>query len=410
MYLKENCYLVEGYKNAAIYDLDNCKVYSLNENAKNIIKKYLDNSDVEISEEDKNFMEKLRDINLIEYKKNKSKIVLEEQKPCIKYAWLEITSNCNLKCIHCYGKFGDVKNSAKGVLSTNDWKEIIDKLLINKCKEIQLIGGEPMIHKDFYELLKYAHDKGMERIDFFTNATLINQESIEVFKKTNASVRVSLYGHNKELHEKITKIKGSFEKTEKALKLLKKSNIRTKIAVVIMRENEKYISEIKKYINSLGHEYTGYDVIRPSCVLDSKEHSVSNINILKSRYNVRPKFWINKESFMENHYYNSCWNGKVAITANGDIIPCIFARDDVAGNIKKDTVEYIKENIIKKWKITKDDVEECKNCEFRYCCHDCRPLAKGILGDIYAKYPRCCYNPYTGEWMDIKDVTKELKI
>ena len=52
----------------------------------------------------------------------------------------------------------------------------------------------------------------------------------------------------------------------------------------------------------------------------------------------------------------------------------------------------------------------CKDCEFRYCCHDCRPLAEGVAGNKKAKYPRCCYNPYDGEWMDIKECTKEVKI
>lgn len=42
----------------------------------------------------------------------------------------------------------------------------------------------------------------MKRIDVFTNATLINEESIKIFKETNANVRISLYGSNQETHEK----------------------------------------------------------------------------------------------------------------------------------------------------------------------------------------------------------------
>ena len=150
-------------------------------------------------------------------------------------------------------------------------------------------------------------------------------------------------------------------------------------------------------------------MIRPSCVNTISTHTILNTETLKSRYNMEPVFWTSKESFKENFFYNSCWNGKIAITATGDIIPCIFARDEVVGNIRKNSFEQIEKKIINKWSITKDDIEVCKDCEFRYCCHDCRPIAKGINGDTYSKYPRCCYDPYTGLWENIEDITKEIK-
>ena len=101
-----------------------------------------------------------------------------------------------------------------------------------------------------------------------------------------------------------------------------------------MRENEKYINEIKSYILNLGHRYNGYDVIRPTCINDGANHSIIDYNILKSRYNVKPNFYTNKNSFDMNYYYNSCFNGKIAITSNGDILNCIFDRDKIIGNLK----------------------------------------------------------------------------
>ncbi len=189
---------------------------------------------------------------------------------------------------------------------------------------------------------------------------------------------------------------------------MKKNNIPTSIAVVVMKENEKYIEEIKKYITELGYRYNGYDVIRPSCVTDKKNHSITDIKLLKTRYNTKPEFWTNNNSFIENHFYNSCWNGKIAITSKGEILPCIFARDEIIGNIREDTEAKLKEKIVMTWRTTKDDVDTCKDCEFRYCCHDCRPLAKAINGKTMSKYPRCCYDPYKGIWEKIEDCTKEI--
>ena len=53
------------------------------------------------------------------------------------------------------------------------------------------------------------------------------------------------------------------------------------------------------------------------------------------------------------------------------------------------------------WELTKDKVLVCKDCEYRYACFDCRPLAADSnYGMNYsnAPAPRCTYNPYTGEW------------
>jgi hypothetical protein len=54
------------------------------------------------------------------------------------------------------------------------------------------------------------------------------------------------------------------------------------------------------------------------------------------------------------------------------------------------------------WASTKDQVAVCKDCEYRYVCFDCRPLSEGAAGGradyLHAPYPRCTYNPYTGEW------------
>ena len=44
----------------------------------------------------------------------------------------------------------------------------------------------------------------------------------------------------------------------------------------------------------------------------------------------------------------------------------------------------------------------CQDCEYRYVCFDCRPISEAVAGRnsnyLSSPYPRCTYNPYTGEW------------
>lgn len=46
------------------------------------------------------------------------------------------------------------------------------------------------------------------------------------------------------------------------------------------------------------------------------------------------------------------------------------------------------------WTIKKDDIDICKDCEFRYICSDCRVQVE----HKYARPNTCIYNPYTNKW------------
>jgi radical SAM protein with 4Fe4S-binding SPASM domain len=67
------------------------------------------------------------------------------------------------------------------------------------------------------------------------------------------------------------------------------------------------------------------------------------------------------------------------------------------GNLRDNTPlkELIKTEI---QGFSKDKVEGCKECEFRYACYDCRP--DSISNDIYAKPYYCTYDVENGEWLD----------
>ncbi|NJL77136.1 MAG: hypothetical protein HC892_21095, partial [Saprospiraceae bacterium] len=82
------------------------------------------------------------------------------------------------------------------------------------------------------------------------------------------------------------------------------------------------------------------------------------------------------------------------------------------GHINKVSLrEPLLDNPFKRaWKIKKDDVKICKDCEFRYICSDCRVFTEDPE-DINSKPLKCGYNPYTLEWTDWKSTPeKQLQI
>lgn len=406
MYFNKDRIYVTGAKCAAIYDLQNNVVYSINSDGRKILDRVYEGKEVAFSVEEEGFLNNLLEMGLLTLEPVKHTPYLKREEE-IKYVWLELTDACNLRCVHCYGDFGYTV-CADNNLTTDKWKEIIKEISGYPNAGIQFIGGEPLAYKGFVDLLKYAHECGVKRIDVFTNATLLTKETIKHIAECNASVRVSIYGHTAEIHDKITQVRGSFEKMVNNVKLLVSEGVKVKCALIVMKENESFVSECLDFATRLFKKNNGYDVIRNTAPGEKNQHYVKDFGILKPRYQTYAKFFTSFEGFYHNHFYNSCWSGKLSITSCGDIIPCIFARQSVCGNIKETSLNQILNNLEKEWAITKDKVEVCRDCEYRYACHDCRPTAWGVTGNYFSKHERCTYDPYSGEWLPIEEYTREI--
>jgi len=98
--------------------------------------------------------------------------------------------------------------------------------------------------------------------------------------------------------------------------------------------------------------------------------------------------------FIESIQYNSCLNKKISVDKNGLIKNCPSMNDSF-GNIStvklKDVVQ--KESFRRIWKINKDKIEVCSDCELRYVCQDCRAYIED-KNRIYSKPVKCNYDPY----------------
>ena len=114
-------------------------------------------------------------------------------------------------------------------------------------------------------------------------------------------------------------------------------------------------------------------------------------------------FVTNIKVFTESHHHNSCLHKKIAIDKDGNIRNCPSMPQSF-GNIKDTTLEEAlnHKDFKKYWNLTKDSIEVCKDCEFRYICTDCRAYTEktheNADGLDTSKPLKCGYSPYTGEW------------
>lgn len=109
-------------------------------------------------------------------------------------------------------------------------------------------------------------------------------------------------------------------------------------------------------------------------------------------------FQLNIFNFVESHNFNSCLNRKISIDKKGLIRNCPSLPESYGHIENTSLAEVVKNPEFKKyWRITKDEIEVCRDCEFRYICTDCRAYRERP-GDVYSKPLKCGYDPYTGTW------------
>lgn len=388
--LSSSCKLIKGVKRAAIYDLKKGLVYSINEEAKRII---------DGSPDKFGFWKKLEKIGLTSSEVDGFKFKKESPPEAgLEFIWLELTTRCNLKCLHCYADGGHAGQTAE--LDIKSWKKIIREGFKLDCRKLQFIGGEPFLYNGLFDLALYARESGYKFIEIFTNGTFLTREAIKKIKDLEINIALSIYSNCPSIHDKITQTKGSYSSVYQNLLILKEAKVPTRVALILMKQNQKTINRTINSLKKIGI-IPRPDVVRPTGRGDCSAIIPDIVSVKKWGFMSEPNFSTSPREFSFNKYWNSCWAGKIAITSKGEVLPCIFARNHIVGDLSKEMAleEVIfGEALQKLWKITKDDVEVCKDCEYRYVCSDCRPIAESTFGNLYAKNPRCGYNPYLGEW------------
>ena len=396
--LSKKTVVVFGAVNGAIYDFKRNRIYAINHESCKFLKNFIATHHVENNEEQQ-YLDELYSKELIDLEYNYSKFKFEEEFDSqINFCWLEVTQSCNLKCIHCYE--GIAHESKSNKLKTEEWFLVLDQLNALGCKYIQFIGGEPSCCNEIIKLLDYAGNLNFKSISYFTNGTILHDDLLKCFVRNSVRINVSLYGPSARIHDAITLTQGSFNKTVNNIHRMLDNNLSVTIAVSIMRENEEYYNDTIKFIRSIGIKNFKFDLVRSVKSCGDKFHEATRKDLIELKCRTKPHFSISEQKFQAAQRRNTCWYGKFAVSETGDVLPCVFERQIVYGNVKdKSIFEILNSYACKEfWHLDFSKVDECKQCEFRYACKDCRPLGI-VAGSIKQKNPRCFYSPKKGRWI-----------
>ena len=220
----------------------------------------------------------------------------------------------------------------------------------------------------------------------------MTESLFQLIVSSKSEVHFSIYGVGKR-HDEITQKDGSFDKTIYWAKRFNDAGIKVVPSIVYMKENYDQREAIESTLKSIGIKPKHGDAIRPMESGEQSSHMLSEEQIKDFEIH-SPNFKASKQLFYSNILGNSCLYGKLSINQNGEVYPCEFMRNSY-GNLKRESLDEIidklKANV---WSITHDQISDCKDCEFRFACKDCRHL---VINNSQKKY-RCFYSPKEGEF------------
>ncbi|MBT4793027.1 MAG: radical SAM protein, partial [Halobacteriovoraceae bacterium] len=168
---------------------------------------------------------------------------------------LSITHRCNIKCSMCFYHLNlhDAKE-----MNLETFKKIIQQ--VHKTKPgIILTGGEPFMHKNLVEFVKYAKSFNLP-VQIFTNGTLMKPEVLhQLFDAKLDYLNITVLG-NKEVHDTVAQVKGSYDRLVKNLEYASQIKASTKIILnySITPESVETLDEPIKLANQYNCEGVRY--------------------------------------------------------------------------------------------------------------------------------------------------------
>ena len=161
----------------------------------------------------------------------------------------ELTYACNLACVHCLSSSGrrDPKE-----LSTAEALSVVDQLADLQVFYVNIGGGEPMIRKDFFDIVDHAVDRHVG-VKFSTNGYYIDKAAAERFASSDLlDIQISLDGFDAKTNDAV-RGEGSWEAARRAMDNLAEANFgEFKISIVATRHNFDQLDDYKKMADDYG--------------------------------------------------------------------------------------------------------------------------------------------------------------
>ena len=177
---------------------------------------------------------------------------------------LEVTSRCNLRCVHCYLGPQEEQHARRAAeMSTGEVTAFIDQMVEAGTLYLTITGGDPMMRPDFPQIYRHARQSGL-LVTVFCDGVLVSERIVELFRELPPSlIEVSIYGATAETYERITRVPGSFPKFLAGLARLREAGLKVGLKSVLMTLNQHEMLAMEQMAQDWGLKFRYDSAIFP---------------------------------------------------------------------------------------------------------------------------------------------------
>lgn len=311
------------------------------------------------------------------------------EKPRLRHLFLELTMRCNENCLHCGSRCNEVKSEELSVEVYRDFLDKIKEDFGTKDKMLCITGGEPLLRKDFFDIMGYATLLGFNW-GMTSNATLIDKKVAKRLQRIGMkTISVSIDGL-RETHDAFRRTPGGYDRAMAGINnLIEVGGFKAiEITTVVTHKSIKELDALYEIFNKMdidswrviGMEPMGRAKDYPELLLTPEDQKYLFEFIRNKRISGEPVTYgcshylgLEYEREVRDWYFN-CTAGiyTASITASGDIIACLDIErrpEFTQGNILKDSFKDVWENGFKQFRRNVgENNSKCRECsEWEFC-------------------------------------------
>ncbi len=345
--------------------------------------------------------------------------------------WM-ITGRCNYNCLHCFNAKDNERLQSEFTMEQAN--QLLDQAQKAGINSFTITGGEPMVHKNFFEIIEGIYKRGMYVEELNTNGHFINKEALDKFKKIGCFPLIKISFDGIGHHDWLRDRKGAEKDTLDAIKLCLDEGFRVKVQMNVYRGNLDTLLETVETVEKLGAEeiriiktteVPRWEENAPNQTLGFTEYYDEMLKFVKEFIKKDHKIIVDIWQMLQLLSYSKAYDiravsapigqfrgskptcpgnrGMIAVAANGNVYPCMQmtgtmdSRNFYLGNVFKEGLinlmtdsKYLDE-VCKTIDDLEEHCEKCRNCEwFKFCCGGCVAVAWLYSNDTLSNDPFKC--------------------
>jgi GTP 3',8-cyclase len=261
------------------------------------------------------------------------------------YLRISLTDNCNLRCFYCMPEEDYHFTPSSKLMQAEEIETIAAVFVREGVNKIRLTGGEPLVRKDFANILKRLSTLGVQ-LTMTTNATRLHEFVDEIKNAGIQSLNISLDTLQKDRFILMTK-RDQHEQVMRNIQLMLDNGIGVKVNVVAMKGvNDEEINDFVRWTKDTpihirfiefmpfdGNQWNSDKVITLQEILDKVKTEFDFSSLERNAHETAKNYQVNGHkgtfaviSTMSAPFCGDC--NRMRLTADGKMKNCLFSTSE----------------------------------------------------------------------------------